>query len=80
MELSNYQISGINLEAIKDENWFRFDEWMQSDSISQEIYSCFNCGKTAKLMKNLINFIAREKIPSLNLNDNRLATLDPLTN
>lgn len=51
MELSNYQISGINLEAIKDENWFRFDEWIQSDSISQEIYSCFNCGKTAKLMK-----------------------------
>jgi hypothetical protein len=41
MELSNYQISGINLEAIKDENWFRFDEWIRSDSISQEIYSAF---------------------------------------
>jgi hypothetical protein len=30
MDLSNNQIGGINLEAIKDENWFRIDEWMGS--------------------------------------------------
>lgn len=75
MEISNYQIRGINLEAIKDENWFRFDEWILSDSISQETYSYFNCSETAKTHENLINFNAQEKkIPSSNLNDNRLTT------
>lgn len=39
MDLSNNQIGGINLEAIKDENWFRFDEWIGDgrSTISQDI-------------------------------------------
>lgn len=37
MDLSNNQNGGINLEAIKDENWFRFDEWSFPGAISQDI-------------------------------------------
>lgn len=65
MDLSNNQISGINLEAIKDENWFGLDEWDKSSEkeISQETYSPFNWFVMAKLTKILINFIVSRKIP-----------------
>lgn len=62
--LSNYQIGGINLEAIKDENWFQVDEWEAIQFRKKSSHLLTAQTKRAKLTKNLINFIvSMEKIP-----------------
>lgn len=61
MDLSNNQNGGINLEAIKDENWFRFDEW----SFPGRNFARYRLNgiEAAKLTKILINFIVSREIP-----------------
>lgn len=71
--LSNYQIGGINLEAIKDEIDFNLmDEGAQAIQFRKKTTHLLIAGETHEKSHKFHRSV--EKNSTRNLNDNRLAT------